>query len=275
MTADYATLRSTFFLAVGVALLLQTPAETAFAADGSPADLSAAAAQTGAMPATESADSLAEIIVTANKRNESVQKAPAAITALGGDALAELGIESAVDLTKVVPGAEIVEAPAVSQAFIRGVGSNIDNPYVDPGVAINVNGISTPRYATSAGFLDVARVEVLPGPQGTLYGGSAAGGVVNVIAVQPSHNFDGEGIIEAGNYGMAHAFIAQNFAVGDGAWAPATPKVCRPPAKTGRRYGASRIDSTERHAPLRIAGNFCHRFLQYSLGNAAPLERLS
>jgi iron complex outermembrane recepter protein len=215
MMADHATLQSTFFLAVGVALLLQTPAETAFAADRSAADLTAAAAQAGTVSATESADGLAEIIVTANKRNESVQKAPAAITALGGDALAELGIESAVDLTKVVPGAEIVEAPAVSQAFIRGVGSNIDNPYVDPGVAINVNGISTPRYATSAGFLDVARVEVLPGPQGTLYGGSAAGGVVNVIAVQPSHNFDGEGSIEAGNYGMAHAFIAQNFAVGD------------------------------------------------------------
>jgi len=56
---------------------------------------------------------------------------------------------------------------------------------------------------------------VLPGPQGTLYGGSAAGGVINVIAVEPSHNFDGEGTIEAGNYGMAHTFLAQNVAIGE------------------------------------------------------------
>jgi iron complex outermembrane receptor protein len=214
MKMDYATLRSTF-LAASVGILAQALGGSAVAGDASPGDMPLAQPQTGNVPAAESTDSLVEIIVTANKRNESVQKAPAAITALSGDALAELGIQSATDLTKIVPSAEIVEAPAASQAFIRGVGSNIDNPYVDPGVAINVNGIVTPRYATSAAFFDVARVEVLPGPQGTLYGGSAAGGVINVIAVQPAHNFDGEGTIEAGNYGMAHAFVAQNFAVGE------------------------------------------------------------
>jgi iron complex outermembrane recepter protein len=210
MKADYVTWRSTFLAAI-CALLTQTASAT----EASNGDSTAIQPQTGTVSTTENADGLAEIIVTANKRSESLQKAPAAITALSADALEELGIQSAVDLTKMVPGAEIVEAPGVSQAFIRGVGSNIDNPYVDPGVAINVNGIATPRYATSAGFFDVERVEVLPGPQGTLYGGSAAGGVVNVIAVQPSHNFDGEGTLETGNYGMVHAFIAQNAAVGD------------------------------------------------------------
>lgn len=194
---------------IGFAMLTIT---TAVSAD-EPADTaSSAAAAVG--PTVDNNDALAEIIVTANKRSETAQKAPAAITALSGDAIAELGIQSAVDLTKIVPSAEIVAAPAVSQAFIRGVGNNIDNPNVDPGVAFNINGIVTPRYATSAAFLDVARVEVLPGPQGTLYGGSAAGGVINVIAVQPAHNFNGEGLIEAGNYGMAHTFIAQNAAVG-------------------------------------------------------------
>jgi iron complex outermembrane receptor protein len=212
MRIQRAALRSAF-LAAGIGLSVLTVASTASAAETSTDTVSTTSAVTE--PTAGNADTLVEIIVTANKRSESVQKAPAAITALTGDALAELGIQSAVDLTKIVPSAEIVEAPAVSQAFIRGVGSNIDNPYVDPGVAINLNGIVTPRYATSAAFFDVARVEVLPGPQGTLYGGSAAGGVINVIAVQPAHNFDGEGTIEAGNYGMAHAFVAQNFAVGD------------------------------------------------------------
>jgi len=212
MRTQRAALRSAF-LAAGIGLSVLTVAATASAAETSSDTVSTTSAVTE--PTAGNADTLVEIIVTANKRSESVQKAPAAITALTGDALAELGIQSAVDLTEIVPSAEIVEAPAVSQAFIRGVGSNIDNPYVDPGVAINLNGIVTPRYATSAAFFDVARVEVLPGPQGTLYGGSAAGGVINVIAVQPAHNFDGEGTIEAGNYGMAHAFVAQNFAVGD------------------------------------------------------------
>jgi iron complex outermembrane recepter protein len=212
MKTAYATLRSGF-LGASVGLLVQTGAMAASATDASAGDVSVA--QTGTVPSAENSGDLSEIIVTANKRSESVQKAPAAITALNADALAELGVRSAVDLTKIVPGAEIVEAPGVAQGFIRGVGSNIDDPYVDPGVAINVNGISTPRYASSAGFLDVARVEVLPGPQGTLYGGSAAGGVINIISVLPGHNYAGEGTIEAGNYGMAHAFIAQNIPVGE------------------------------------------------------------
>lgn len=114
----------------------------ASATDASAADGSVA--QNGTVPSAENSGDLTEIIVTANKRSESVQKSPAAITALNADALAELGVRSAVDLTKIVPGTEIVEAPGVAQGFIRGVGSNIDDPYVDPGVAINVNGISTP-----------------------------------------------------------------------------------------------------------------------------------
>lgn len=212
MKTEYSTLRSTLLVA-GVGVLVQTVIMTASAADASSGGV--AAAQSATAPSEENAEKLGEIIVTAHKRSESLQKAPAAITALNTDALADLGIRSAVDLTKIVPSAEIVEAPAVAQAFIRGVGSNIDDPYVDPGVAINVNGISTPRYASSAAFLDVARVEVLPGPQGTLYGGSAAGGVINIITVQPGHNFDGEGTVEAGNYGMAHTFVAQNVPVGE------------------------------------------------------------
>jgi iron complex outermembrane receptor protein len=213
MSSNHGVGRSTF-LAGSLGLLAQLLATSSPATEAPSADIPAVQGQAGVTSPTENSDSLVEIIVTANKRSESVQKSPAAISAFSGESLAQLGIQSAVDLTMVVPSAEIVSAPAVAQAFIRGVGSNIDNPYVDPGVAVNVNGISTPRYATSAGFLDVARVEVLPGPQGTLYGGSAAGGVINVIAKQPSHNFDGEGTLEAGNYGMAHAFIAQNFAVG-------------------------------------------------------------
>jgi iron complex outermembrane recepter protein len=171
------------------------------------------ATEPATVAAPGSSTDLGEIIVTATKRSESLQKAPAAITALSGQALSDLGIKTAVDLTKIVPSAEIVEGPAVSQPFIRGIGSNIDNPYVDPGVAINVNGVSTPRYASSAGFLDVARVEVLPGPQGTLYGGSAAGGVINVISVQPGHNYEGQATVEAGNYGLAHVSVAQNVPI--------------------------------------------------------------
>src|SRR5579862_175874 len=167
-------------------------------------------------PASDSAgQQIEEIVVTANKRSESIQESPAAITAFNAVSLDKLGIVNALDLTKLVPGAQMIAENAVAQSFIRGVGSNIDDPYVDPGIGFNVNDISLPRYASGASFFDLARVEVLPGPQGTLYGGSASGGVVNLIPVQPENNLDGTGTLEGGNYASVHVFVAQNLPVSD------------------------------------------------------------
>lgn len=164
-------------------------------------------------PRNGQADSAADIVVTAQRRSETAQKAAAAITAISGGNLAALGIKDSRDLQKILPSVEIKPEGPVSQTFVRGVGNNIDTPYSNPAVAYNLNGIVLPRYATASAFFDLERVEVLPGPQGTLYGGSAAGGVINLVAHPPGNNFDGEATIEVGNYAFAHGIITQNAAL--------------------------------------------------------------
>jgi iron complex outermembrane recepter protein len=162
-------------------------------------------------PAPAGSNEIQEIIVTAEKRTENAQKTPVAVTAVNGDTLEKLQITDSRGLEEVVPSASIRPEGAVSQTFIRGVGNNVDQIYTDPGVAYNVNGIYVPRDATSSSFFDIERVEVLPGPQGTLYGGDAAGGVINISTKRPGNDYDGEGSIEGGNYGMAHVSLAQDF----------------------------------------------------------------
>jgi iron complex outermembrane recepter protein len=158
---------------------------------------------------------LEEVIVTAQKTQENLQKAPAAITALSGDQLANQGIVNVRGLEAVLPSVEIRPEGPVSQIFIRGVGNNIDVPFTEAGAAYNLNGVPLPRYASTSSFFDLADVEVLPGPQGTLYGGSAAGGVVNINMKKPAHNDAGQMSVEFGNYNLKHGFVAQNIAIGE------------------------------------------------------------
>jgi iron complex outermembrane receptor protein len=165
---------------------------------------------------TEQAEeSLSDIVVTAQRRSETAQRAAAAITAISGDNLKALGIRDSRDLQKILPSVEIKPEGPVSQTFIRGVGNNIDTPYSNPGVAYNLNGVVLPRYATASAFFDLERVEVLPGPQGTLYGGTAAGGVINLVARIPTNDFNGEATLEGGNYAFVHGFLGQNLALGE------------------------------------------------------------
>jgi iron complex outermembrane recepter protein len=158
---------------------------------------------------------LEEIVVTSEKHSESSQKAPVAIVALTGVELVDRGITDVRGLESILPGVAIRPESAVSQTFIRGVGSNLDIPYSDTAVSYNLNGVTLPRYATSSVFLDVAQVEELPGPQGTLYGGSAAGGVININTRLPQNDFAGQALIETGTYGLFHGFVAQNAALTD------------------------------------------------------------
>jgi iron complex outermembrane receptor protein len=158
---------------------------------------------------------LEEVIVTAQKSEQNLQKAPAAITALSGEQLANQDIVNVRGLEAALPSVEIRPEGPVSQIFIRGVGNNIDVPFTEAGAAYNLNGVPLPRYASTSSFFDLADVEVLPGPQGTLYGGSAAGGVVNINMKKPEHNDAGEASLEFGNYDLKHGFVAQNIPIGD------------------------------------------------------------
>src|SRR5437899_1378769 len=98
-------------------------------------------------PVGASGDKLEEIVVTSQKTSQSLQKSPAAITALDEAALRNQGITDARGLEGALPSVAIRPEGAVSQTFMRGIGNNIDIPYSDAAVAYNVNGISLPRYA--------------------------------------------------------------------------------------------------------------------------------
>ena len=158
---------------------------------------------------------IADIVVTAQKRSENLQKAPVAITALGGATLTEKGITNLPAAQELVPGARFHQEGNTVQVFLRGVGSNLDFANVQPSVAFNFNGIFIPREGTSVGLYDIDRFEVLPGPQGTLYGRSAIGGTVNVSFKKPEFVDGGSVNLEAGNYKLAHVTGVANYALSD------------------------------------------------------------
>src|ERR1700730_7038874 len=174
-----------------------------------------AAASTSVDGATES-DALAEIIVTAEKQTQNLQRTAAAVTAISADTLIEAGVGNLIEAEKLVPSVRFQAEGDNTQVFIRGVGANLDQANVEPNVAFNFAGIYLPREATSAGFFDVEQFEVLPGPQGTLYGRSAIGGTINVTPTRPGFNNDGSVLLEVGNYAAVHGTVTQHFKATDG-----------------------------------------------------------
>lgn len=175
--------------------------------------LSALAAESADADGT--ADVLAEVTVTAQKKSENLQKSAAAVTAISADMLVSEGITALTDAQKLVPSARFQTEANNTQIIIRGVGSVLDQPNVEPNVGFNLAGVYLPREATGAAFFDLAQLEVLPGSQGTLYGRSAIGGTINLTPAKPSFNNDGSTLLEVGNYAAVHATITQNVKVSE------------------------------------------------------------
>jgi len=146
---------------------------------------------------------LQEMIVTAQKRSENIQKVPVAVTAFSAETLTDLGVKDVNDLTGLAPSLQIksADASANPKIFIRGIGSNDFNPTSSNAVGIYVDGayIGSP-LAQGGQFFDLERVEVLRGPQGTLYGRNTTGGAINVITAKPTQDLEGYGSVEYGNY---------------------------------------------------------------------------
>jgi iron complex outermembrane recepter protein len=153
--------------------------------------------------ATQDANtSLDEIIVTAQRRTESVQKAPIAISVVTAEQLQNANVNRPEDLQQLVPGLSVFRAfGGMNNIYVRGIGAQIANAFGDESVAQSLDGVYVARgTALSGAFLDAQRVEILKGPQGTLYGRNATGGAINYISNKPG--FDDEGGMEAqfGNY---------------------------------------------------------------------------
>ncbi|HEY1710764.1 MAG TPA: TonB-dependent receptor [Rhizomicrobium sp.] len=153
-------------------------------------------------PAAARADGIEVVTVTAERREESVQKAPVAITALSADELERTNAQSLEDVSKLAPNLAFNRTSNFVQLTVRGIGLSQYNLGGEPGVAVYVDGVYLARpFALDSAFNDLARVEVLRGPQGTLYGRNATGGAINLISNAPSDTLEGHIGVTAGNYG--------------------------------------------------------------------------
>jgi iron complex outermembrane recepter protein len=146
-------------------------------------------------------DSIPEIIVTAQKRTENLQDVPLAVTAVTGDSLQSRQVTGVGDLAAIAPNVNVGSFGGQARIAIRGIGFDTINPGSEGRVAYYIDGVYVSRPAAQFGtFFDVDRVEVLRGPQGTLYGRNATGGAISVVANQPTSVATGYTNITYGNY---------------------------------------------------------------------------
>src|SRR6202521_28688 len=183
-----------------VALLLSSIASVAFsmAAFAEPAPAPAPAGAAATSPSED--NSIAEIVVTAEKRNENLETVPVAISAYTSKTRDLVGIETIQDMTNFTPG--LAYSTSLDRAFIRGVGRQTNNLATQPGVATYSDGVyNSSVVAASGDELFEDRIEVLRGPQGTLYGRNAIAGTINSISKHPTSDWTAEGRATAGNFG--------------------------------------------------------------------------
>jgi iron complex outermembrane recepter protein len=145
---------------------------------------------------------LQEVVVTAEKRRTNLQTTPIAVTALSGATLTQDQVRDLKDIQALVPSFKMGDAQGIAQITIRGIGSSTFLPGYEGAVAVNENEVYVSRsIAQQAALFDVADIEVLRGPQGTLYGRNATAGAVNITTVRPTDTASGYVRQTFGNYG--------------------------------------------------------------------------
>lgn len=159
---------------------------------------------------------LEEIVVTAQKRRESVQDVPIAISAITGAALVQGGVQNTNDLQFKTPSLVVTTNGAFGQPFLRGVGTDILGIGTESSVAINIDGVYIARPTSAIqDFYDVDRVEVVKGPQGILYGRNATGGAINIVTAQPVFEYGGSADLTYGNYNKVRTVGVLNVPLSD------------------------------------------------------------
>lgn len=156
------------------------------------------------------------IVVTAQKREESAQTVPLTISAFSEDKLERVGFDSFADLATLTPSLQFGNFGPITYVNIRGIGNENSTAGGDPGVALHFDGVyvGRPIGALFTAF-DSERVEILKGPQGTLYGRNATGGSINYITRKPGDEFGGQADFTIGNYGRIRARGAVNIPFND------------------------------------------------------------
>jgi outer membrane receptor protein involved in Fe transport len=146
-----------------------------------------------------------EVVVTAERKEASISDTSISITAFTGQMLEDMGIRNQEDLQNMIPAAVIQPYDMA----IRGIGRNFRNLGGDPGIATYLNGVYSEDFgiaSTEGGLFDIERIEVLRGPQGTLYGRNAIGGAVNFISKKPTDDFQGEARVISGSDGLQEEY---------------------------------------------------------------------
>ena len=167
--------------------------------------------------AASDTDTTGDIVVTAQFRRESAQKTPLSLDVLSAETLQRAGVAQATDIARLSPGVQITQGGSSLQIYIRGAGDFSTTAYSNSAVAQAYDGVFAARTQFVAGSLfDLERVEVLKGPQGTLYGRNSTGGALNIIPAKPKLGAF-EGFVTAGvqNYNGFSSEGAVNLPIGE------------------------------------------------------------
>ena len=204
-----------------LALAISTVSVSAAAQEAASASANPANDPAAPVPATSTADATrspqaddGEIIVTAQKREQRLQDVPVVVSVLNQQQLENAGVRDVKDLQTITPGLNVTSStsPAQTSIRIRGVGTVGDNPGLESSVGTIVDGVYRARSGVAFGDLgELERVEVLKGPQSTLFGKNMSAGVINVISASPSFNPSAEFV---GSYGNYNAWTVSGAATG-------------------------------------------------------------
>jgi iron complex outermembrane recepter protein len=180
-------------------------------------------AQDQAQAESSSSGGIAEIVVTAQKRAQNVQDVPIAISAFSADALQERGVAEVSQLSNISPnvtldaGTPFSGSSAVLSAFIRGIGANDFAFNIDPGVGVYLDGVYLARsVGANQDLPDVERVEVLKGPQGTLFGRNTIGGAISIVTHTPGDKFAVKGDITTGSFKLVNVRATADLPLAEG-----------------------------------------------------------
>lgn len=158
---------------------------------------------------------LEEIVVTAQKREQSLQDVPISISVIGGETLKDAGIDTIEDLQAYVPNLQMTETGISTQLYVRGIGTG-NNQGFEQSVGQYIDGIYYGRQQLiRAPFFDLERIEVLRGPQGTLFGKNTIAGALNITTAKPSGDNEGFVALEGGDFGKLDAQGAYSFNLSD------------------------------------------------------------
>lgn len=183
------------------------------------AALSAMSTAAYAQTASEQTTVVEDIIVTARRTEESAQKTPLALTAFSGESLERTGAQQVTDLQGAVPNLNLVQGRGSSNStniYIRGIGQPDSLQTFDPAVGVYVDDVYYSRIrGTQFDLLDLERVEILRGPQGTLYGKNTIGGAMKLLSRRPNQEFRARGSVAYGEFDQLEAQAAVSGPVSD------------------------------------------------------------